>query len=293
MEEQRIAFHHYLRGILLGGMALFLFRLAIYGDLKYYLSPKLVIYTRIAIIALALLSLVHLVFPPEHDHDHCDDCSHDHPLPKKGLRSLIFYSLFLLPVLTGFIFPNHTLGSDVAVNRTFKQFDSTASGGAASATRSQTAANKKTSQPIGAQKQPISQKQFNALKNKLLKQDKIVVDDQHYTYILNIIEQNLNAFRGKKLELIGFVYRDKSLSSDEIMTARFDITCCIADASVYGILTKGNVIGLKKDAWVRVSGIIGAAKHAGAQVPVLNQPNIIPIAEPNRPYVYDNGVLLD
>ncbi|MET1247207.1 TIGR03943 family protein [Sporolactobacillus sp. STCC-11] len=286
MDEQRNAFHHYLRGIVLGGIALFLFRLAMYGDLKYYLSPKLVIYTNISIVALALLSLVHFIVPPESSHDYCSDCGHEHPLPKRGLHTLIFFCLFFFPFLTGFVFPNHTLGSDVAANRTFKQASPVK-------TQGQSSNSGNSTTPAGSLRNPISQKQFNSLKKKLLKQKTITVDDSHYTYILTMLEQDPRAFKGKRLLLTGFVYRDQHVASDEIITARFDISCCIADASVYGVLTKGNVAALKKDSWVRVSGTIDTAKHASAHVPVLTNTQIKPIKEPDHPYVYDNGILLD
>ncbi|MCO7127619.1 TIGR03943 family protein [Sporolactobacillus shoreicorticis] len=289
MNEQRLAFHHYLRGIALGGMALFLFRLALYGDLKYYLSPKLEGYTTAAIIVLALLSLIHLILPPD-QHHHGKECGcgheheHAHPLPKKGLHSFIFFCLFFFPILTGFIFPNHTLGSDVAANRALKQ---------ASSVRSKTSHSGTAVKPAGALRNPISQKQFNALKKKLLSQKMITVDDAHYTYILNILEQNPNAFKGRQLTLTGFVYHDKQLPAHEIVTARFDISCCIADASVYGLRTKGAVANLKKDEWIRVRGTIDTVNQAGSRIPVLTKTQITQVKEPDHPYVYDNGVLLD
>lgn len=283
MDDQRLAFHHYLRGIALGGIALFLFRLALYGDLKYYLSPKLEGYTKIAIVVLALLSFMHFILPP--DHNHCEGCEHEHAhaIPKKGLHSFVFFCLFFLPVLSGFIFPNHTLGSDVAANRAMKQAPSVQS----------TAKKSGSVKPAGALRNPISQKQFNALKKKLLKQKIITVDDSHYTYILNMLEQDPNAFKGKQFIMTGFVYRDKQVPAHEIVTARFDISCCIADASVYGIRTEGNVADLKKDNWIRVRGTINTMKQSGSTIPVLAHAQVTQIKEPSHPYVYDNGILLD
>ncbi|MCL1630759.1 TIGR03943 family protein [Sporolactobacillus sp. CPB3-1] len=287
MDERRISRHHYLRGIVLGGMALFLFRISYYGDLKYYLAPKLAIYAQFTIGALALLSLIHFVLPPvTHRHDNCDDCEHHHSLPKKGLHSLLFFSLFFLPVLTGFVFPHYTLGSAIASNRSFKQ-------AIPSQTARQEKGVKKTATSAGAQRNPISQEQFDALKQKLLKRQKIVVDDAQYTYILNILEQDPSAFRGKQLVLKGVVYRDSHTPTNEIVTARFDISCCIADASVYGIRTKGSVTSLKKDTWIQVTGTLETVSKSKTAVPVLTRTNIQPIKEPDHPYVYDNGVLLE
>ncbi|BBN99574.1 TIGR03943 family putative permease subunit [Sporolactobacillus terrae] len=280
MDDQRIGFHHYLRGIVLGAMALFLFRMTLYGDLKYYLAPKLMIYTHISIVALALLSLVHFVLPPEHHHESCDSCTHHHALPKKGLPTLIFFSLFFLPIATGFAFPHHTLGEDAAANRMMNKNLAKQAQGASSA-------------PAGAQRTPISQQQFDGLKKKLLRQRQITVDDTYYTYILNLLNQDPEIFKGKPLVLKGFVYRGKQTAPGEIMTARFGISCCIADASVYGLLTRGAVSELKKDSWIRVSGILDVTKHAGVPVPVLTRSKIQKIKEPRHPYVYDNGILLD
>ncbi|MDK8210682.1 DUF1980 domain-containing protein, partial [Bacillus subtilis] len=44
------------------------------------------------------------------------ECSHDH-MEKGKIRTTFIYSLFLLPIMSGFLFSNHTLDSSVAVKR--------------------------------------------------------------------------------------------------------------------------------------------------------------------------------
>lgn len=298
MEKERSVFHYYLRGLILAGMTLILFKLAVSGELKYYLSPKLFRYTYAAIAILGVLSLIQLSNSPKHAHGHspgscCETC-HNHPLPKRGLRSVFYYSLFIIPILTGFVLPAHILGSDVAVNRQIKQGQSfsAASGSEklSASSRAQTGGRQKSP---GAAGEPLTQKQFDTLKQNLLRQKTIRIDNNDdFVYILNIIGQEPNWFKGKQLEMTGFVYRDKSIGANQMVAARYVITCCIADAAVYGMVTKGHVAGLSKDSWVRISGTLDSFKHNGSVIPVLNLTKYTKISPPDKPYVYDNGVRL-
>lgn len=292
MDKQRHVFHQYLRGLILAGMVLFLFRLAVNDSLKYYLSPRMHLYLYAAMILLSLFSMIQLSVP-ENDDEQCSACTHRHALPKKGLPTLLFYGLFLFPIVSGFTFPDHTLGSDIAAGRQIRQTASSQSLNTADTAHDQSGKQTDSQTNNSSGGQAISQNQFDQLKARLLRQKKIVVDNKNYTNIMTIIEQNIDSFKGRPIEITGFVYRDKNMSNNEIVTARFVITCCIADASVYGLLTRGHVTNLKKDTWIKVSGTLGNAVRQNRKLPVLNVKQVSAIPQPEHPYVYDYGIRLD
>lgn len=88
---------------------------------------------------------------------------------------------------------------------------------------------------------------YKILEKKLLEQPKISINDTDYIPVMNIIENNTDQFIGKKIEVNGFVYREKGFKDNQFVVARFGISCCAADASVYGLLsTLENASTLKK-----------------------------------------------
>ena len=72
------------------------------------------------------------------------------------------------------------------------------------------------------------------------------MNDELYVPMMNIIQENLPSMIGKTVTTKGFVYRENNFMQNQIIVARFGITCCVADASVYGIMAKGNVANLTK-----------------------------------------------
>lgn len=97
----------------------------------------------------------------------------------------------------------------------------------------------------------------------------ININDELYVPKMNIIQDNLSSLIGKTVTTKGFVYRENNFMQNQIIVARFGITCCIADASVYGIMAKGNVATLPKDKWIQVTGTIDQTHYDGYQIPII------------------------
>lgn len=126
------------------------------------------------------------------------------------------------------------------------------------------------------------------LKNELLHSDKVVVDDDQYLAILNILHENPSLFIGKEIEIVGFVYKEPDFEKDQFVVARFGVSCCIADASVYGIIsTIEKQDHIEEDQWVRASGTLTTTTMNDWELPFLQITNIEKIDEPENPYVYE------
>jgi len=98
---------------------------------------------------------------------------------------------------------------------------------------------------------------------------------------------------GKTVTTKGFVYREKEFMQNQIIVARFGITCCVADASVYGMMAKGDVAALPKDKWVQVTGKIEETQYNGEDIPVIKIEQLSKITPPKQPYVFDAGIKIE
>jgi putative membrane protein len=96
-----------------------------------------------------------------------------------------------------------------------------------------------------------------------------------------------SAFAGQEATVVGFVYRDDALDADQFMVSRFVITCCVADATVLGLIVSWPASrDLALDTWVEVHGTFQPGQFAGQATPILIADRVTPTAPPNQPYLY-------
>ena len=298
----------YIRGILLIGFSLLMFKLMLTGKIIQFVAPKMMPFILFSSGTFFLLGIIQIWRSSVNKDSSCE-CGHDHT-EKGKIRTTFIYSLFLLPIMTGFLFSNHTLDSSVAVKRGLSFSINT------SDTQQQPADDEKIdvinselekdtndllsgnsdetpkNVPITHQSSiaaKVAPKGFyELLEKKLVKQPKISINDTDYIPVMNIIENKTARFIGKKVEVSGFVYREKGFKDNQFVVARFGISCCAADASVYGLLsTLENASTLKKDTWVHIKGIIQKTTYNGEDAPYVQVQQIESIHPPDNPYVYE------
>ena len=298
----------YIRGILLIGFSLLMFKLMLTGKIIQFVAPKMMPFILFSSATFFLLGIIQ-IWRSSVKRDVTCECGHDHT-EKGKIRTTLIYSLFLFPIMTGFLFSNHTLDSSVAVKRGLSFSVNT------SDTQQQPTGDEKiavtnselekdtnnllsgdsdeTPKNIPTTHQnsivaKVAPKGFcELLEKKLVKQPKISINDTDYIPVMNIIENNTDRFIGKKIEVSGFVYREKGFKDNQFVVARFGISCCAADASVYGLLsTLENASALKKDTWVHIKGTIQQTTYNGENVPYIQVQQIEDISHPDNPYVYE------
>ena len=92
---------------------------------------------------------------------------------------------------------------------------------------------------------------------------------------------------GETVDVIGFVYHDPRLKTDQFLIGRYAISCCIADATAIGITVNWGQSGaLQDNNWVRVQGTLSASVLDGQPVPVIAADQVNPITEPDQPYLF-------
>jgi putative membrane protein len=297
------SFHYLIRGIILIGFMLLLFKLLLTQNITLLIAPKMlrfIYFTLFVLFTLGVLLVIRGTSDQSHSH-HCD-CDGEHSYPNSFVKGFFLYLLFIIPITTGFLFSNNVLGSSVAMNRTIKigassqgtNLIKTVKNNPTSTSPSDSNKNKSTTKNVmDSQPEPITQSEYDALKEKLLKAKIIDINDQQYVNMMNIIQDNLKGMVGKTITAEGFVYREKNFMQNQIIVARFGITCCVADASVYGFMAKGNVTTLPKDQWIQVTGTIEQTQYNGDTIPIIVINQLSKIAPPHQPYVFDVGVKIE
>lgn len=88
---------------------------------------------------------------------------------------------------------------------------------------------------------------------------------------------------------MGFVYREPNMAPHQFVVARFSVSCCTADAAVYGILVETDpktASRLKKDTWIRVRGELHTMQMDDYDMVYLKAESIQTVKPPKDPYVY-------
>ncbi|MBM7587030.1 putative repeat protein (TIGR03943 family) [Bacillus pakistanensis] len=286
-------FHTFIRGIILIGYALMIFKLFITFNLQNFVASKMHLYLYFGLGVFIFLGAVQVIRGTSADGEENQCGCGGHELPKGAFRSILIYSLFVLPILAGFLFPSNLLDSTVAAKRGVKYGEGLFTKLPSSSEKSSEEASEDPKEikfnitpTIDHNANFPIESDFEKLKELVHAAEKIYVREEQFIPTLSIINENAEEFIGREIQMTGFVYKDESFSEDEIVVSRFTITCCVADASVYGLLAKdASLSKLESDKWIKVSGIIDTIEFNGSKMPVIKNPVYEVIQVPKNPYV--------
>lgn len=117
--------------------------------------------------------------------------------------------------------------------------------------------------------------------------DVVKVDDSNYVSMLYDICDRMDAYEGKKIELLGFVYKEDKFSDKQFVIGRYLMSCCTADLELIGLMGEYDGAGaLKNDNWISVKGVIEKGTYDGEPIPVIKIQEINNIPPPKDEYVY-------
>jgi putative membrane protein len=311
METRDYSFHLFIRGIILIGFSLLSVKLILTGNIFNFIAPKMMPFIYFATITFLFLGIIQIWRSGSKNQEelYCD-CGVDHGQSTNIFRSTVIYSIFIIPVVTGFLFSEATLGSSLAAKRGFtgnnpqlaseynqdKVLDYLDDPEEYVAELeelygidgSDISADVPLEHPEGFQIQAPPEGFYEELEKKLLAMEKIVVEEETYIQTMNIIDMDPDKFVGKKMEVIGFVFREPDFKENQMVVARFGLSCCVADSSVYGTLSTGDMVkDLKEDQWVRVIGTITKTEYNEWVLPYLQIEEIEIIKKPEQPYIYE------
>ncbi|MBN8235620.1 TIGR03943 family protein [Halobacillus kuroshimensis] len=289
--------HQFLRSIILFGFVLFLIKLMISGDIQKFIAPRMMPYMYFTLIVLGVLGSIQFFKSGFEEQDHDCGCGHDHDYSKSRLRSTVIYLLFIIPVMTGMMFSDHVIGSSAASNKGFKyemRTDADPSDMNDPSSMNDTGEGEGLNQEgAGGEVENAAiltpEKRYPELFKELQEKNHLQMNADNYIGTITLMEDGMDDYVGKKLTTHGFVFRDDKFPDDQIVVGRFGISCCVADAGIYGILVQGEDLGqYKNDTWVEVTGTLEKVQMNGWELPLIQPEAIKPIETPPEPYVYED-----
>ena len=106
VQKRSLSGHYFLRAAILFGFAVYIVYLVKTGNLLYYIAPPMVIYVKLSALGFNAVAIyqIYLAFSSLGKREPDCDCEH---LPStSGWRNMLFYSLFIVPLLLGFLLPD-------------------------------------------------------------------------------------------------------------------------------------------------------------------------------------------
>lgn len=216
--------------------------------LKYFLSQTLQIYIKLSIVPLLILALILLL-----------NKNISYKFKKSDL-------ILLLPLLMIFLCGNAKFEVSLANNRILNN-------------------NSMVEEEVDIQEEI-------ELDNKYVDIDFTNVDfdivDEAYSYLTNYFLTTKYASNhiGQTIRYRGFVVNSKYVPKGYFAIGKYEISCCAADASLVGFISKYNKT-LTDGKWVEVEGVLQNTKYNGKDIVVVDIINIKEIDDQNEElYVY-------
>lgn len=206
------------------------------------------------------------------------------------MKSFFVYVLFVVPIISAFLFGSVTIDGSLAGKRGMTQ--SVQARSMEKNEKEGIQANSNWKEILVDQDETsnlkVTDQVEEQLEKSMLGQRKIQVEDKDYVQTMSIIGQDVKGFKGKEITFSGFIYNDKDVTGNKAVVARYGITCCIADASVWGMIVAGeNVKKLPQETWVKITGLLDETTYKGTLFPLVKVSKVEKINTPTDPYVYD------
>lgn len=237
------------QAMIMTGLGLFLLFKVADGRILLYINQRFVILVLMA--ALALLTLAQVALrerPSVAEIEIHDPDVHRHHEQRSG------WGLWLLalPLLVGLLIPQRPLGSSAVQNRGLNL------GAVVSSSR--------PGSSVGIVGVPENQR-----------------DVIHW---VRLASEGVD-IRGARADVTGFVIHDLRLGAESFLVGRFAITCCVADATAYGMVVAWpDASSLPDNRWVRVRGLVSQVELDGRLVPAITAEQVDLVPEPQQPYLF-------
>lgn len=127
----------------------------------------------------------------------------------------------------------------------------------------------------------------------LLSEEELTFTDENYYDYISEISKTPNKFKGKRVTIEGFVYREAGFNKDEFVVSRMFMSSCAADAQVVGVFSKySEAYKLKNSDYVRVIGTLDYTQYQdktakkSSILPLIQVKEVVPIDNPKNEYIY-------
>ncbi|PAE31331.1 TIGR03943 family putative permease subunit [Bacillus sp. 7884-1] len=302
-------FQQAVRAFILLAFSVLLFKLHFTGEMTKFINPKYEGLSQSASVLFLILFMIQTTRiwtvkeNSQHHHCHHDshdhNCSHDHGVSPFNTKKLIAYVIIVFPLVTGFLLPAKVLDASIADKK----------GGLAVLTnqKSEKEKDEKPAPNNSQQEDPVingdlvdlsrleelvyTKDEYNQLIQHLLQSSTIKMNDDIFSTYYDEIQTDIEKFKGREIELKGFVYKEEGLEQDQLVLSRFLITHCVADASIIGFISElPEASSLKENTWIEVKGVLDTTNFNGTELPIIKITTWKKINEPKEPYLYPISV---
>lgn len=239
------------QGLLLFGLCIFLVFKAVNGQLTWYINSRFVPLTIIGTLFLGILAqtvFTEIRRSRKHELEHPEHHhEHDHA------PSSVTLWVMLVPLLIGIFIPTSPLDSSAFSSKGFN-----------------------TSAPLVSSDTSANIFETESQERDILQWLKL------FTFQLDVTK-----FIGQEASVVGFVYFDEKLESDQFFVSRFVVSCCAADAFAIAMPVRWEKSAeLKQDSWVVVKGTIESIEIEGVRTPMIVASAVEATDIPDQPYIY-------
>jgi putative membrane protein len=294
----QLHFQQAVRAFILLAFSTLLFKLHHTGDITKFINPKYEGLSQTASIIFLILFFIQVTRvwstqkKSHHDCHHDDhSCHHDHGDSPFDTKKAIAYFVIIFPLVTGFSLSPKVLDASIADKKgamlmLSNQKQKTMLGSEPSPQMDEK--NDGSADPINLENEKIiSEEEYNELVKQLELKNTIEMNDDVYAAYYDEIGMDVSKYKGKKIKLKGFVYKEKELSQNHLVLSRFLITHCVADASIIGFLSElSEAPSLDNDTWIEAEGVLDVTTYNGTELPLIKITNWKKINEPEIPYLY-------
>lgn len=258
------------------GFALLFYAVIESGNAKYYVHPRIIPYMQFGIVVFIIIALFvsSELFKPK----------------RKNIRTWR-YLLFILPLLLAFALPPKALDTDSmslsSINTMSRSYVSPGDEELVEGTQTNSD-GEENNIAAGSESNQNFDKPANNTNKGLLKQgDTIIMTDESFIPWIEELYVNLSKYEGEKIQVVGFVFKDKELGQNRFVPARFTMNCCAADMQPVGLLCSyQGAEQLKKDSWVKVTGKVQKGELKGQVMPVIEAETVETTGKPKNEIVY-------
>lgn len=305
----RFHFQQAVRAFILLAFSVMLFKLQFTGEMTKYINPKYEGLSQSASILFLILFIIQTTriwtVKKNSHHQHCHhdshdhNCSHDHGDSPLNTKKLIAYLVIVFPLVTGFFLPAKVLDASIADKK-----------GGLAVLSNQKAEKKQEEKAVpnnNQQEDPVineelvdlsrieesiyTNEEYDQLLKQLEQSSSIEMKNHVFSTYYDEIQMDIDKFKGREIELKGFIYKEEGLKQDQLVLARFLITHCVADASIIGFISEiPEASSLEENTWIEAKGVLDTTNFNGTHLPIIKITNWKKINEPKEPYLYPISV---
>ncbi|MEH7012081.1 TIGR03943 family protein [Neobacillus niacini] len=305
----RFHFQQAVRAFILLAFSVMLFKLHFTGEMTKFINPKYEGLSQSASILFLILFIIQTTriwtVKEKEQHHHCDhdahdhNCSHDHGDSPFNTKKLIAYLVIVFPLITGFLLPPKVLDASIADKK-----------GGLAVLSNQKSENKQEEKAVANNNQheePVinedlvdlsriednvyTNEEYEQLIQQLEQSSTIEMNDNVFSTYYEEMHIDLDKFKGREINLKGFVYKEDGLEQNQLVLARFLITHCVADAGIIGFISElPEASSIEVNTWIEAKGVLDTTNYNGTKFPIIKITNWKKIKEPKEPYLYPISV---